>query len=363
MADYPPPTENLPIFNNSVFIDREQPLTIAYADSHYLRFPYAQGTENLATINVSGVATFGNTSSFDKPITMTSATSTDRVINSSTYEMIDRTTNLSNGFITSDSGNFLYDNNGNGTSHIFYNDTAAGTQVNTLLLNTTNMTISTTAPPTLPLATMPDATDSTTKIPTTAWVQSAIAAGGGGGGATSTLYTSSQVVTVPAGCKAIDVLLMGAGGAAGADLSLTFWGGSGSGGNTLSCSNIPMNAGEVLTLTINNSLSSITRSGVVEMSANSGLNGAAADGTAIPGALSNQTNGIADVNLGAFYNTFGRDGAGSTGGGGIQPNMANGAGCPRGSNTWVAGGYGMAQRIPSEARGPGFILITYRIGA
>jgi hypothetical protein len=58
MANYTPPSENLPIFDNSVFISNDTPVTIEYANKNYLRFPNAQGTENLQTINVNGTANF-----------------------------------------------------------------------------------------------------------------------------------------------------------------------------------------------------------------------------------------------------------------------------------------------------------------
>lgn len=61
MATYNPPTENLAIFDPSVFAENDIPLTTAQGDKRYLRFPNAQGTENLASINVNGIATFSNT--------------------------------------------------------------------------------------------------------------------------------------------------------------------------------------------------------------------------------------------------------------------------------------------------------------
>jgi len=61
MANYNPPTENLPIFDNSVFVSNETPVTIDYANKHYLKYPNAQGTENLQAITVSGSASFLST--------------------------------------------------------------------------------------------------------------------------------------------------------------------------------------------------------------------------------------------------------------------------------------------------------------
>ena len=61
MANYIPPTENLPIFDNSVFTNNDTPVTIDYANKHYLKYPNAQGTENLQAITVSGTASFLST--------------------------------------------------------------------------------------------------------------------------------------------------------------------------------------------------------------------------------------------------------------------------------------------------------------
>ena len=58
MASYFPPEKNLAIFDPSVFKHTTDALTIAEADTRYLRFPNAQGTENLSAINVYGNAHF-----------------------------------------------------------------------------------------------------------------------------------------------------------------------------------------------------------------------------------------------------------------------------------------------------------------
>jgi len=60
MTDYNPPTQDLPIFDKLVFLSGEEYITQNQADKRYLRFPNAQGTENLQTINVNGIATFNN---------------------------------------------------------------------------------------------------------------------------------------------------------------------------------------------------------------------------------------------------------------------------------------------------------------
>ena len=55
MATYPPPTENLPIFDDTVFTTlTNDPLTYDTAKKYFLTFPSAQGTETLQTTNVDG---------------------------------------------------------------------------------------------------------------------------------------------------------------------------------------------------------------------------------------------------------------------------------------------------------------------
>ena len=55
---YPPPTENLPIFDSTVFTSTSNvPLTLADGLKYFLSFPNAQGTENLSVTNVFGTLT------------------------------------------------------------------------------------------------------------------------------------------------------------------------------------------------------------------------------------------------------------------------------------------------------------------
>lgn len=58
-----PPDPNVATFNNLYWISDETGLTVAEANKKYLKFPVAQGTENLQAINVNGVATFSSTAS------------------------------------------------------------------------------------------------------------------------------------------------------------------------------------------------------------------------------------------------------------------------------------------------------------
>ena len=65
MAAYPPPTLDLPIFDDSVFTAANNaPLTITTASQYFLRFPNAQGTEYLQDTYIDGLATFNASALF-----------------------------------------------------------------------------------------------------------------------------------------------------------------------------------------------------------------------------------------------------------------------------------------------------------
>ena len=60
MAVYNPPTEDLPIFDSSVFESNNAGLTIGEGDLRYLRWPVSQGSESITgDLNVSGTSTLG----------------------------------------------------------------------------------------------------------------------------------------------------------------------------------------------------------------------------------------------------------------------------------------------------------------
>jgi hypothetical protein len=54
MANYEPPTENLPEFNSAVFRTTTEPLTIEEGDARYLRYPLGQGIETIPGLVVGG---------------------------------------------------------------------------------------------------------------------------------------------------------------------------------------------------------------------------------------------------------------------------------------------------------------------
>lgn len=174
MANYNPPLENLPIFDNGVFVSPDTALTIDYANKHYLKYPTAQGTENLLAINVAGLATM--------------------------LSGIDIADNTNKSNIDQNGAGLIIDNNVNGGTINLVCSNSSGAQSTPLtvstsvatissqncninasgstVINTPTLTFNSTNPPTCSAsyASVP-ANDSSTKIPTTAWVQTAISGG------------------------------------------------------------------------------------------------------------------------------------------------------------------------------------------
>ena len=102
MAQYLPPTENPPIFDTLNFNLGNIPLTYNTAIQYFLTYPYAQGTENLQAINVSGNSTFLNS------ISMIGTSQANRTINNTNYNLISQDTNLLSGVINANNNDFIY---------------------------------------------------------------------------------------------------------------------------------------------------------------------------------------------------------------------------------------------------------------
>ena len=198
MASYVPPSENLALFDPSVFIVNDAPLTISDALTMFLSYPQAQGTENFADINVNGIATFNNAN-----------------------------------------------------------------------------------PPTSS-AMQPLSNDSSTKMPTTAWVQGAIVASISAPKTYTVQYTSTQTIQLPVNCVGISVTAVGIGGLSGnASNSVTVGlynaGGTGSAGTTITSYGIlPFKEGYFLDVIISPFYSELyaTSIGATVCRANAGANGA-----------------------------------------------------------------------------------------
>lgn len=208
MASYLPPTETLAIFDPSVFKDAGlEGLTYDEASKYFLKYPSAQGTENLQAINVNGVATFN----------------TNTIVNNSTLD------------IDGVSGQIRYADNTVQTSAFTGAGASAGSYTST------NLTL-----------------DSNGRI-------TAISSGSSGSGLVAVnYYTSSQTITPPANVYKFDIIVFGSGGKAG-DVgifgSYLVFGGAGAGGNAAKAESIPWTTG-TMTLVVqpqtNGGLTSIT---------------------------------------------------------------------------------------------------------
>ena len=83
MADYDPPIENLPIFDSLVFKTGDEFITQRQGDKRYLRYPNAQGTENLQTVNISGTLNASGISNFTNNINASGISNFTNDLNSS----------------------------------------------------------------------------------------------------------------------------------------------------------------------------------------------------------------------------------------------------------------------------------------
>jgi hypothetical protein len=77
---YRPPSENLAIFDSSVFLASEQPLTFNNISSNFLQFPTGQGTETIPSLIVPGTSSLGTA-------TVSNTLSILNGVNSSTLDM------------------------------------------------------------------------------------------------------------------------------------------------------------------------------------------------------------------------------------------------------------------------------------
>lgn len=128
MAEYPPPTEDLPIFDNNVFVKLDEFVTIDHISNNYLKFPIAQGAETLTDITVLGTSTFNGTETHNNAATFTD------VINIANGNTGNTTTFDVNG-----SNNLTINNNVNG-GNMFFNirDPTLNTICNTVSLTKSN---------------------------------------------------------------------------------------------------------------------------------------------------------------------------------------------------------------------------------
>jgi hypothetical protein len=198
MSVAPPPDPIVPIFNplywDFTSTDGATGITPAYLNLNYLKFPYAQGLENLQNTNVVGTMTVSGTTTLNDPL------------------QVNDLCNIT-GALTVTGITTLND-------PLQVNDTATVTGTLTASSTVTLGSVSSSVPTCLASYAAVLPTDSSTNIPTTAWVQTAISAGVAPTTPTLLIYdsvTSPGTFTpaFPSGTKYVDMALMGGGGASG----------------------------------------------------------------------------------------------------------------------------------------------------
>ena len=128
------------------------------------------------TETITGTKTFNASTSFGNAISLTSATSGNRQINNTFYNLYQNdaiSSGTYKGRIYTNAGTVYFDLNS--LTHAFsINNNFGATSYNPLYINPTDFTITTTNCPTMSGFTLPGISDSTSKIATTQWVQSVI---------------------------------------------------------------------------------------------------------------------------------------------------------------------------------------------
>jgi hypothetical protein len=267
MSARQPPFPNVDEFNNAYWIKASDLLTMQQLDLRYLRFPSAQGGENLQALNVAGVATFTNTVSFNNANAPTSLATIPAGDTTNKMPTTNWVSNEINGISTSNLSDTLLAGNSAGSSGIDMNNQSItnASNITTSTLNYTNIngpvdtrylqfpnaqgtenlqsinvsgiaTFNNNSAPTQPNTTDLLAGDNTTKIPTTAWVQGEISSGITGSVETviitSASGTSLTPYFMPTNAYKYDIEVWGYGGEAGlsANDGVNFWAG-GAGGS------------------------------------------------------------------------------------------------------------------------------------
>ena len=82
---YRPPSENLAIFDPSVFLSQDQPLTYDVIANNFLQFPNGQGTETIPSLIVPGTSTLGVTNA--STLNLSDTLNIANGLNTSTFDM------------------------------------------------------------------------------------------------------------------------------------------------------------------------------------------------------------------------------------------------------------------------------------
>jgi hypothetical protein len=183
-------------YNSSFYTSKSDTLTYEEASKNFLKYPNAQGTENLQTINVTGPSTFSspsimnisNANNTALTISKTSGYTNSGLImnnagiqqNGSNYLNTLGQINLNSNSDLNIAGGNIYQYQPFSSNYIRqyltsgalkWDSNVSGSNQNVLTLNNSGLSF---VPPLTNTATQPSSTDSSTRIPTTSWVQSAV---------------------------------------------------------------------------------------------------------------------------------------------------------------------------------------------
>jgi hypothetical protein len=174
------------------------------------------------------------------------------------------------------------------------------------------------------------------------------------------VYTTNMILPLPANCRMIDLLVCGKGGSCGNSNGI-YYGGSGSGGNNIWASGIPIGGGEQLNIEFSSTdttgFTVVNFLGFTLAKAFNGNKGA--DATVSAGGAGAQINlnpSFGDITFATWVSGIGNAGANGTT---SIPGQTSRVSCPKGISIWSATKNGCGQRRQSEANVPGFVSITY----
>ena len=258
-----------------------------------------------------------------------------------------------------------YSNNiiiGNATQALGSNKTIIGTTTQT------SMDLVCSNNPTMSGYTQPASSDSTQKIATTAWVQSAIV-GIGAGKVSSNKYYGSQSISVPSGVYKCDIMVFGQGGRAGQTNqfgSYAVCGGSGGGGQVAMANGLPVLAGNTFTLTTSTtsstgqtSLSLGFSGGTIALcSVYNGNDGSAGQSSGSGAAAAAQNSAITTSSTYGIWKT----GNGSAGVAGSSQSYGGSTNVPAGIITGVGYSIGTTYNVANVSLGSGQLYSDFADG-
>jgi hypothetical protein len=234
-----PPNPNVSTFNNLYWISADTALTTAQGDLRYLKWPVAQGTENLQTTNVQGVLTCNddlviNNQTLEIDGVLGQIKYADNKVQNTAYTGGTSGTYTNTNMTIDANGKISAISNGSGGTNLLpLNNTWTGTQVwsNSFIGSLQSLSM------------QPPGTDNSNYIPTNAWVQSAIGAGGGFTTVTFELSADTPGVipyTMPTTATSYNLIIVSFGGNGGLNTSsslTSFMGGAGGAGQYVKYNN------------------------------------------------------------------------------------------------------------------------------